>query len=82
LKFVVVASIVAKWFVAEAMSDQARLLLARRVQFFVPGLLLAEFANMIWKKARRGKLQIRSRILSTPIRWQGTEQISACQENS
>ncbi len=56
MKFVVDASIVVKWFVAEDLSDPARLLLAQRNQFFAPGLLLAEFANTIWKKARRGDI--------------------------
>jgi len=50
------ASIVIKWFIAEPLSDEARLLLARRIQLHAPALVLAEFANTIWKKARRGEI--------------------------
>ena len=47
------ASVVIKWFVAESMSDEARLVLGHRVQLHAPELVVAEFANTIWKKARR-----------------------------
>ena len=50
------ASIVIKWFVTEPMCDEARLLLARRIHLQAPDLLLAEFANTIWKKVRRKEL--------------------------
>lgn len=47
------ASIVIKWFIAEPLYDEARFLLARRIQLHAPDLVLAEFSNTIWKKARR-----------------------------
>ncbi len=50
------ASIVIKWFVNEPMSRESRLLLVRPTRFFAPGLLLAEFANTIWKKVRRREI--------------------------
>lgn len=53
MKLTVDASIVVKWFVAEPMSDEARLVLGRRVRLHAPEIVLAEFANTIWKKARR-----------------------------
>lgn len=56
MKLTVDASMVIKWFVAEPMSDEARLLLARRVHLQAPEFLLVEFANTIWKKKRRGEL--------------------------
>lgn len=56
MKVTVDASIVIKWFVAEAMSDEARLLLSRRIHLQAPEFLLVEFANTIWKKKRRGEL--------------------------
>lgn len=56
MKLTVDASIVIKWFVAEPMSDETRLLLARRIHLHAPEFLLVEFANTIWKKERRGEL--------------------------
>lgn len=56
MKLTVDASIVVKWFVAEPMSDETRLLLARRIHLHAPEFLLVEFANTIWKKKRRGEL--------------------------
>ena len=56
MKLTVDASIVVKWFVAEALSKEARLLLAHRLDLHAPDLLLAEFANTIWKKARRSEI--------------------------
>ena len=50
------ASIVIKWFVSEPMSQEARLLLARPIRLYAPGLLLAEFTNTIRKKVRRGEI--------------------------
>lgn len=56
MKLTVDASIVIKWFVAEPMSDESRLLLARRIHLHAPEFLPVEFANTIWKKKRRGEL--------------------------
>ena len=56
MKLTVDASIVIKWFVAEPLSDETRLLLAGRIHLQAPELLLVEFANTIWKKKRRGEL--------------------------
>ena len=56
MKLTVDASVVIKWFVAESMSDEARLVLGRRIRLHAPELLLAEFANTIWKKARRNEV--------------------------
>ena len=56
MRITVDASIVIKWFVAESLSRESRLLLARHMEFQAPDLLLSEFANTIWKKVRRGEI--------------------------
>ena len=56
MKLVVDASVVVKWFVPETLSGEARLLLSHRLDLHAPELLLAEYANVIWKKIRRGEL--------------------------
>ena len=52
MKLTVDASVVVKWFVAEPLHQVARHLLARRIDLHAPDLVLSEFANTIWKKAR------------------------------
>ncbi|MCY3822976.1 MAG: type II toxin-antitoxin system VapC family toxin [Nitrospinae bacterium] len=52
MKLTVDASIVVKWFVAEPLHREARRLLSRRIDLHAPDLVLSEFANTIWKKAR------------------------------
>lgn len=47
------ASVVIKWFVKEQGFEEARGLLAHRIHLHAPDLLLAEFANAIWKKVHR-----------------------------
>ncbi len=56
MKLTVDANIVVKWFVSETLSDEARLLLARRIHLHAPDLVLSEYANVIWKKARRNEI--------------------------
>ena len=56
MKFTVDASIVVKWFVAEPLYNEARRLLARRIDLYAPDLVLSEFANTIWKKTRRKEI--------------------------
>ena len=56
MKLTVDASVVIKWFVAESLCDEARLVLGRRVRLHAPELVLAELANTIWKKARRNEV--------------------------
>ena len=64
MRITVDASVVVKWFFREQLSDEARLLLSGRFDLHAPGLLLAEVANTIWKKARRsaGAVDARSRL--------------------
>ena len=56
MKLTVDASIVVKWYIPEKYSEEARLLLAHRLERHAPVILLAEFANTIWKKARRNEI--------------------------
>ena len=56
MKLTVDASIVVKWYISEKYSEEARLLLAHRLERHAPVILLAEFANTIWKKARRNEI--------------------------
>ena len=56
MRVTVDASIVVKWFVSEPMCDEARLLLARRIHMHAPDFMLVEFANTIWKKARKKEI--------------------------
>ena len=56
MKLTVDASIVVKWYVSENHTEEARLLLAHRIERHAPDILLAEFANTIWKKARRNEI--------------------------
>ncbi len=52
MKLTVDASVVVKWFVSELLHKEAHLLLAHRLDLHAPDILLAEFANTIWKKTR------------------------------
>ena len=56
MRLTVDASVVVKWFVDEPLGEEARLLLAHRLDLYAPAILLAEFANTIWKKVRRGEV--------------------------
>ena len=51
------ASVAAKWVVEEPGSDRARQLAGARLE--APDLLLAECANILWKKTRLGDLSRR-----------------------
>ncbi len=52
---VVDASIAIKWVVEEEGTPQA-LALRKSARLIAPDLLVAECANILWKKARRGEL--------------------------
>ncbi len=53
-RLVIDASIAIKWVVQEPGTDQA--LALRRHQLLAPDLLVAECANILWKKKTRGEL--------------------------
>jgi predicted nucleic acid-binding protein len=54
VSLVIDASIAIKWVVDESGSDKA--LALRRERILAPDLLIAECANVLWKKVRRGEL--------------------------
>lgn len=55
---VIDASVAIKWFVEEPLRPQARSLLIDRHEFVAPDLLIPEVANIAWKKAARGEVQV------------------------
>ncbi|APH70171.1 type II toxin-antitoxin system VapC family toxin [Aquibium oceanicum] len=51
---VVDASVVIKWVYSEELSQQA-VAVRKKYQFVAPGLIVAEWSNILWKKVRRGE---------------------------
>jgi len=56
-RFVIDASVAVKWVVSEPDSDDAEALLDSH-SFVAPDLIVAECANILWKKVRRGQLSV------------------------
>ena len=54
--YVVDASVVVKWLVAEELSDQAASLLDRESTLVAPELVFAEVSNALWALCRRGDM--------------------------
>ena len=54
MRIVVDASVAVKWFVLEANSEHARRLLASDATLVAPDLIVAETANVMWKRQRVG----------------------------
>jgi predicted nucleic acid-binding protein len=55
---IVDASVAVKWFVREALHDEARAFLLRPEPLLAPDILAVEFANAMWAKSRRGDLEL------------------------
>lgn len=64
--FVIDASIAVKWVVEEGNSVEA-LALRRRAKLIAPELLLAECANILWKKVRRNELSKHEALLAARL---------------
>jgi predicted nucleic acid-binding protein len=64
-RFIVDSSVALKWFVAEQGSNDA--LALRRCELLAPDLLIAECANALWKKVRRGELTPDEAILAADL---------------
>lgn len=53
---VVDSSVVAKWFLPEEHSDEARALLTSAVELIAPDLMPIEVASVAWKRVQHGEL--------------------------
>ena len=56
MKLTVDASVVVKWYVSEAHSEESRALLGHRLERYAPDFVLVELSNVFWKKARLGEI--------------------------
>jgi predicted nucleic acid-binding protein len=56
---IVDASVAAKWFVQETDSAAAKTVAAGADALVAPELILAEVANVLWKKIRKGSMHVR-----------------------
>ncbi len=56
MAYVVDASVAVKWFVPEELTEEALSYLSDEHELLAPDLLWPEFANIVWKKVRRGEL--------------------------
>jgi predicted nucleic acid-binding protein len=63
--FVVDASVVIKWFIDESGTTEA--LSLRRHRLLAPDLLVAECANVLWKKVRRNELSEDEAVLAARL---------------
>jgi predicted nucleic acid-binding protein len=62
---VIDASVVIKWVIEEPDTPQA--LALRRHRLFAPDLLMAECANVLWKKQRRNELTAQEALLAARL---------------
>jgi predicted nucleic acid-binding protein len=62
---VIDASVAIKWVVDEPGTTEA--LALRRYRLFAPELLIAECANILWKKARRDELTLEEALLAAKL---------------
>jgi predicted nucleic acid-binding protein len=63
---VIDASIAVKWVVEEAGTEKA-LILRRRAKLIAPELLIAECANILWKKCQRDELSKEQSFLAAEL---------------
>lgn len=56
MTWIVDASVATKWFVREGLHAEALMLLARPDRLAAPDLIVAEVANIAWKKCLRGEI--------------------------
>ena len=64
-RFVIDASVAIKWIVQEAGTEEA--VLVRRRPLSAPDLLIAECANILWKKVRQNELTEAEAILAARL---------------
>jgi predicted nucleic acid-binding protein len=56
VRYVVDASVAAKWLLPEQHTERAEILLERGTSLLAPDLLYAEVANVLWKRVVRGEV--------------------------
>ena len=56
-RYVVDASVVAKWFLPESHSDEALRVVAGAADLHAPDLMIAEVGNTLWKWTSRGAMK-------------------------
>lgn len=55
-RYVVDASVAARWYFPEPLAERADALLVQRTEIFAPDILPVELAQLVWKRARRGEI--------------------------
>lgn len=55
-RYVVDASVAAKWYFQEEHSERADALLENEGELLAPGFLVVEIATLVWKRAHRGEI--------------------------
>lgn len=58
MKRVVDASVACKWFIEEDLSTEAQALAAARYVLLAPDLIIAECANIAWRRVRDGQIAL------------------------
>jgi predicted nucleic acid-binding protein len=58
MKLVIDASVAIKWYLPEDHTDAALTVVSEDITIHAPELLISEFGNTLWKKIRRGDLEI------------------------
>lgn len=79
MSLIVDASVAIKWGVAEPDAEEARALLARK-GLIAPDLIVAEIANILWKKEMRGELAPGQRAISLQICIGGIDEFVAAKD--
>ena len=83
MRFVVDASVAAKWLVAEDNADIADQLAESGRELHVPRLMASETANALWCKARAGEIErteagaAMALLTDMPVRWNDDETVGA-----
>ena len=55
-RYVVDASVAARWYFPEPLAEHADALLEQRSEILAPDILPMELAQLVWKRARRGEI--------------------------
>lgn len=80
-RYVIDASVAAKWYFREEHSERADALLEQRNELLAPDILLVEIAALAWKRARRGEIgeatadRIVSELRKVPLELRATAEL-------